>query len=277
MTFKTILVHAKDTDAGRHLLEAASAFANERDAHLVALVCGIEPMTPYVDMMAAPIDAYIEELRQAQADTRAEAKRVDTLLTRLGGSFEVRGNTVQSGLCGAEFARHARYADIAIFPRPEGSATVQRMLDTTIFDAGKPVILCPDGCSLAGIGRRVAIAWDASKEAARAVGDALPLMRDAQDVRVVVVDPHIAPVKHGEEPGADIAAVLARHALPVAVDALPDADHRFAEVFLKHARDIDADFLVAGAYGHARVVQVVLGGATRDLMRDAPLPLLLSH
>ncbi len=277
MAFKTILVHAEDTEVGRRLLETASGFANDRAAHLVALVCGIEPPTPYVGMTAGPIDFYIEELRAAQADTRDVVKRIEAHLARLGGSFEVRGATVQSGLVGAEFARHARYADVAIFPKVGASSTMQRMLDTTLFDSGKPVIVCPDGTTLAGIGRRIAIAWDAGKEAARAVGDALPLMAGAEDVRVVVVDPHIAPVHHGEEPGADIAAVLARHDLPVTVDALPDADQSFADVFLKHAADIDADLLVAGAYGHARMIQVVLGGATRDLMKDARLPVLLSH
>ncbi|MEM7566773.1 MAG: universal stress protein, partial [Pseudomonadota bacterium] len=277
MTFKTIMVHAEDSGPGRSLLEEATAFARANGAHLVALVCGIEPPAPYVGISPGPIDGYIADLERARTDTRAEVKRIDAFLTRLGGAFEVRGATVQSGLAGAEFTRHARYADLAIFPQSNTSGTLHRLLDTTLLESGKPVLVLPEGAHLKTIGRRVAIAWDAGAEAARAVHYALPLMVGAEDVRVVMVDPHTGLSYHGEEPGADLGTMLARHGLPVSVDALPDEDQRFATIFLRHANDMDADLLVAGAYGHWRMAQVILGGATRDLMRDAKRPLLMAH
>lgn len=281
MFIKTILVHAEDSAAGRALLEAAHAFAAGQNAHLIALVCGLEPMTPYVGMTAGPIDDYVRALQSAREETDAEVARMEALLARLGGSYEVRGATVPSGFAGEAFARHARYADLAIVPQTNASGTLHRILDAALFGSGRPVLVCPEGASLDAIGRRVAMAWDAGPEAARAIGHALPLIADpsspANDVRVVIVDPQIAPTRHGEEPGADIAALLARHGLPVTVDTLPDFGERFAPVFLRHAEDVDADLLVAGAYGHARIAQVVLGGATRDLIAETRRPLLMAH
>lgn len=277
MAIKTVLVHAQDNDRGRKLLEEAVSFAEPRGAHVVALVVGVQPTAPYATMVDVPLEGYVEDIQRAREAVRENTLRLSELMNRLGGSFEVRGVSVPPGMVGAEFARHARYADLSVFSTPDDSGLWHQTVDTTLFESGKPVLICPPGASLETVGRRVAVAWNAGREAARTVADALPLMEGAEDVRVVMVDPRVGPFDHGEEPGADVSAMLARHGLRVTAEALPKSGRTFAEAFLAHARDIDADLLVCGAYGHSRFSEMLLGGATRDLMEETDRPVLMSH
>jgi nucleotide-binding universal stress UspA family protein len=277
MAFKTVLVHAQDNDRGRQLVDQASRFAAAHGAHVVALLVGVQPTAPYATMVDVPLDGYVEDIQRARDAVRDDADRLSEYLNHLGGSFEVRGVSVPPGMVGAEFARHGRYADISLFSTPDDTGLWHQTVDTTLFESGKPVLICPPGASLEGVGKRVAIAWNAGREAARTLNDALPLMAGAQDVRVVMVDPRVGPFDHGEEPGADVATMLSRHGLPVTAEALPKSGRTFAEAFIAHARDMNADLLVCGAYGHSRFSEMLLGGATRDLMEAADRPLLMSH
>jgi nucleotide-binding universal stress UspA family protein len=277
MAFRTILVHARDSATGRELLEEAARFAAEQGAHLVALAIGVQPSAPYATMIDVPLEGYVEDIQRARDDVREETDRLGAHLSRSGVSFETRGVCVPPGMVGTEFARHARYADISIFSKPDDTGLWHQTVDTVLFESGKPILICPPGCSLAGSGRRPAIAWNAGREAARSVADALPLMTGAEDVRVVMVDPRVGPGEHGEEPGASVATMLARHGLPVTADPLPKSGRSFADAFLAHARDLGADLLVCGAYGHSRFTEMLFGGATRDLMEQADRPVLMSH
>lgn len=277
MAVRTVLVHATTNEKGVALLKAAAEFSAAHDAHLVGLVVGIEPSIPYASLVEVPVDAYAAELEDAREETRKLVRAVEGILSRYSNAFEVRGATVPEGFVGTEVARHARYADISLFPVRNGDASAQRAVDTALLESGRPVLLAPPAASLDGVGRRVAVAWDASREAARAVADMLAVVPHGGTVHVVMVDPVVAPEHHGEEPGADIATALARHGLRVSVDALPASGRSFAEIFLAHAREIGADLLVAGAYGHSRLREILIGGATRDLMEMTDRPLLMAH
>jgi len=208
---------------------------------------------------------------------RSETDSLSRHLSRSGISFEVRGASVPPGMVGTEFARHARYADISLFGKPDDSGLWHQTVDTTLFESGKPVLICPPGAKLDPLGKRAALAWNAGRQAARSVADALPLLEASQDVRIVMVDPRVGPSDHGEEPGAAISKMLARHGLKVTAEALAKSGRTFADAFLAHARDIDADLLVCGAYGHSRFTEMLFGGATRDLMERADRPVFMSH
>ena len=277
MAIKTILVHARGSDAGLALMQQAAEFAEARGAHLVALVLGVQPAAPYATMVDVPLDGYVEDIARARDVVRTEVEQLKEHLASRTSSFEVRGASVPPGMVGAEFARHARYADLAIISSPDDSGVWHQTVDTALFEGGRPVLICPPGAKLGGIGKRVSLAWNAGREAARSIADAMPLLNGAEDVRVVMVDPKVGPFDHGEEPGADIAAMLARHKLPVTVEALPKSGRSFAESFVAYARDMDADLMVCGAYGHSRFSEMLFGGATRDLMEAADRPVLLSH
>lgn len=274
---KTVLVPARHNEAGAHLLSEAAAFAVAHEAHLVALAIGVEPEPIYGDLPDLPLDGYISGLRairQAVQETRTWAQE---RLAGTGASFEVRAVSIPEGLVGATVARHARYADLTILPRDDGDGNWYRRLDAALFESGHPVLLCPPGASLSTLGTRVVIGWDAGPEAARAVDGSIGLISGADDIRVVVVDPRVGGDGHGEDPGTDLATFLSRHGLRVTVDALPRENRSVADALLRHARNIDADLIVAGAYGHSRLSEIVLGGPTRDLMEATDRPLFMAH
>jgi nucleotide-binding universal stress UspA family protein len=125
--------------------------------------------------------------------------------------------------------------------------------------------------------RRVLAAWDGSAPAARALGDALPLLRQAGRVSLVVVDPERLGGRVGERPGADMAAHLARHGVKVEVQALPSGGLATADVLLDLAADTGAELLVMGGYGHSRLREFVLGGVTRSILGTMAVPTLMSH
>jgi nucleotide-binding universal stress UspA family protein len=127
------------------------------------------------------------------------------------------------------------------------------------------------------VGKRVLIAWDAGREAARAASDALPLLRRADAVEVAVFDPQRARRNHGAQPGADIALFLARHGVKVSVHTQSGAGYDVGAQILSRAADTSADLIVMGAYGHARVRELVLGGVTRTVLEAMTVPVLMSH
>jgi nucleotide-binding universal stress UspA family protein len=126
-------------------------------------------------------------------------------------------------------------------------------------------------------GQRVLIAWDAGREAARAVSDALPLLKRADTVEVAVFDPERGRREHGEQPGADVALYLTRHGVKVSVARQSGANFVVGAQILSRAADTGADLVVMGAYGHSRVRELVLGGVTRIMLESMTVPVLMSH
>ena len=134
----------------------------------------------------------------------------------------------------------------------------------------------PPGTGASGFGR-IAIAWRPGANAARAVHDALPLLRQASVVDVLCVDPVPSETGHGDDPGADIARHLARHGLPVTVHVVAGSGDEPGEALLRRVRELGADLLVMGGYSRSRLREWVFGGTTRHVLGHATLPVLLSH
>ena len=177
-------------------------------------------------------------------------------------------------------ATNARYADLAILGQhdPDDAASGPRYLpEEVMLGCGRPVLIVPYIGPAATFGERVIVAWDASREAARAVNDALPLLRRAKQVGVVSVNPRPWPFAHGEEPGADIGLHLARHGVKVEVQRIEGRDIDTANAILSHVADQSADLLVMGGYGHSRLRELVLGGVTRTILTEMTVPVLMSH
>jgi nucleotide-binding universal stress UspA family protein len=135
----------------------------------------------------------------------------------------------------------------------------------------------PDGVKPTLKPKRVLLGWNGTKESARAVHAALGMLKEADQVNVVLVDPVAGEFDQGEEPGADIAAYLARHGVKVSVDVLASASRNISDVLLQHGADLDAELIVAGAYGHSRLREFLFGGATRDLLANDRFAVLMSH
>jgi nucleotide-binding universal stress UspA family protein len=139
------------------------------------------------------------------------------------------------------------------------------------------VLVVPKIGALSPIGKTVMVCWNASRESARAATDALPLLHAAEKVIVLVIDPEISADGHGQEPGADVALWLARHGVKVTVQRDVAADAKVGETILSRAADFGADLIVMGIYGHSRLREFVLGGASRTLLESMTVPVLMSH
>jgi nucleotide-binding universal stress UspA family protein len=282
MPLKDILVHLESTPRHAELLRLAASLARQHDAHLIGLhvVDTVLPALVLVDgggggAMLGELLARLREEALEDARPIEAAFRERVQLDGLKGEWrQVEGALPE------QVALHARYADLAIIgqPDPEGGQPGATMVtEQVLFSAGRPVLVVPHEGQFEGAGRRVLVGWNASREAARAVNDALPLLARAEAVTVLAVNPDRLPGVHGAEPGADIALHLARHgvaaeAVQVAAPGIADA-----ESLLNLASELSADLLVVGAYGHSRLREMVLGGVTRRLLQSMTLPVLMSH
>ncbi|MER8764338.1 universal stress protein [Mesorhizobium sp. M0968] len=151
------------------------------------------------------------------------------------------------------------------------------VINGSLFDTGKPVLVVPEGAEATLSPRRVLVGWDSRVEASRSVREALDLLAGAEEVRVALVDPEATCTGNGAEPGADMAAYLTRHGARVSVDRLASAGKPVAMVLAQHAIDTSADMIVMGAYGSRRLRERLFGGVTRWIVGKPPLPLFLAR
>ncbi len=283
MPIKNLLVHLDQTKACPKRASAAVSLATRFEAHLTGLYCVGEFLLPGW----ADVPSHLLEEQRKREMERAESVLGDfgEKADRAGISHETRTAQVPADRLADEVALHARYSDLAILGQvdpedvPTGGA---HLVEQVVLGCGRPVLVIPyigaqgDDGDL-HIGRNVLAAWDASREATRAVNDALPFLEKAEKVEVVAVNPTKAARRHGEEPGADIALHLARHDVKVEVQHFSVSDIGPGDTLLSRLSDVGADMLVMGAYGHSRMREVILGGVTRTVLEHMTAPVLMSH
>ena len=278
MPYKTLLVHV-DTGARAPVrVEIACGLARKYDAHLI----GLHALT--VIKLPGYARAAVEgglKLEAFQAKGAAEAARQSEAVFNRGVKAAGLANTewrasIEDVLEVAPV--HARYADLVVVgqPGPQDTSGVEPdFVERLVLSAGRPVLVIPYAGSFSTVGKRVLVAWNAGREAARAVTDAIPMLRDAERVHVIAFNPVGAP--HGDVPGADIGLYLARHGVKVNVSQQTAADVDVGNQLLSRAADLDIDLIVMGAYGHARLKELILGGVTRTVFESMTVPVLMSH
>ncbi len=146
-----------------------------------------------------------------------------------------------------------------------------------LLASGAPILVVPSGWKSKVIGNKILVSWNASREARRAVADALPFLVLATSVTILVVDSNDRVDRHGDEPGADIALYIARHGARVDVEQVSSLGSPVADIILSYAVDHDVDLIVIGAYSHARLAEMVVGGVTKKLLRKSHIPVLMSR
>jgi nucleotide-binding universal stress UspA family protein len=178
---------------------------------------------------------------------------------------------------GDQFGRLARRFDLAIIGQsePDSSSVEDIIAENTLFASGRPQILVPYIQKAPLKLDKVMLCWDGSRQAARATGDAMPLLVKSQRVEVVIVTNERG--KEDEIEGADMAQHLARHGLKITVHRIGGGGIDVADALLSHAADSGADFMVMGGYGHSRLREFVLGGVTHSILRSMTIPVLMSH
>jgi nucleotide-binding universal stress UspA family protein len=281
MALKDLLVHLDGSAQALARLDFAAALAARHGAHLVGLhaVEGSLPPGLTSDLGGAAIGTLLERMR---LDAEAEAARMRSAFEERMRRDGIEGEWREAFAMPAEaVAVHARYADLALLGQPDpdsGLAETDAMiLEAVLFTSGRPVLVLPYAGQFTATPETALIGWNASKESARAVNDALPLLRDATQVRVLAVNPRRGIGGHGELPAADIALHLARHGVPATAQHTVAKDVTEADVLLNSAADLGAALLVMGAYGHSRLREMVFGGVTRGIIARMTVPVLMAH
>jgi nucleotide-binding universal stress UspA family protein len=167
-----------------------------------------------------------------------------------------------------------RVFDLIVVERPAKLASLaEATLEDALFESGRPVLMTPP-VSLATIGDQVLVAWNGSTETARTVAFAIPFLKRAKSVQVVSVEGGMTPGPSAE----DLAATLSRHGIAAIGRHVSARDRRSpGELYLDEAKAIGADLMVKGAYTQSRLRQMIFGGATRHIIMEATMPVILAH
>ena len=278
MEIKDISVCMATPDGDKAAFEFARAFAAARDAHLSCAAFTILPQVVigYEDVAGAELYAsLIQETREAMA--AIWSKFEESLASE--PMIEVRRFEATQNRVEALSGMNARYADLVVVTAP-GEADEQPhadMLEGVLMGGGRPVLLVPADWEKETIGTRTVVGWDASREATRALHDSLLVMPEGANVCVTTVDAKPGDTGYGAGPGWDIGAHLSRHGYEVEVRNEDSIGRSAAEALLDVATSFSADLIVLGGYRHSRLQQAFLPGVTRSLLRNAKVPLLLSH
>lgn len=279
MGYKTVLVHVdQGRDAAARIAVAARiALANE--AHLVgAAMTGISPSVfaaAGLDPASPPLLLPFDALR---AEARLALDGFERQVAALGvASYERRELQEQAG---PGMSMQARYADLLVISQADRTALAPRLRadfpEYVLLNCARPVLVVPGGLPPAPMGRHVMIGWNGSREATRALTSAIPLLKEAGQVDVAVLNPGSEGDVHGPLAGADIALFLARHGVKVDVRTMSGVAE-VGSALLSMAADAGADLLVTGAYGRSRIGEILLGGTTRTLLASARLPLWMAR
>lgn len=279
MSYKSIVVHLDTSERAHPRLEIALRLASQFGAHLTGLFATFTPEPRSFYVMAGSADYFIEHER-----TRVQHRAA---LERLFHAEIARAKVEGEWVATTEYAnlsvpRRARYADLIVAgqndPNDPDSYIADHFAENLVMSCGRPVLLVPYTGVFPSIGHHAVVAWDGSREATRAMHDALPLLAHAKKTTVLTVNGTRGEPVGSRIPGADVALVLARHGVEVdVVEFESPSGVPVGETLLSRAADAGADLLVMGGYGHARWQELVMGGATRTLLRSMTMPVLMSH
>ncbi len=275
MSYKTIIVHVDDSIHAAERIRIAAALAAEHGAHLTGVAAtGVSRFATgnWPGSQAGSPHAKQDELRER---ARAALAAFDKQAAGAGvAAFE--SVLIDDEATGALELR-ARYADLTVVSQTDldipDAHTGTGLPEYLMLNTGRPVLIVPYAGTFPTVGTRPLVAWDDSVEASRAVSGALPLLERARNVTVAVLQ---AGSPTETEPGEDIALFLARHGVPceVTTQCSPLA---VGPCLLSMACDLGADLIVMGGYGHSRLREMLLGGATAAILESMTVPVLMAH
>ena len=255
----------------------AISMAERCEAHVLGLAFAYEPVIPGAVMGGIPPEFIEAQRAEAHGKAKAAVARFEERARRAGISYEHRILSASLSAAADQLGRLSRRFDLVVGGQPEREETVPEEIvdEGALFESGRPVIFVPF-IHRAGVKLdRVMVCWDGGRAATRAVADSLPLLKKAKQVEVVIIATGRA--KSDEVPGADLGQHLARHGLKVDVKRITSPDIDVASTILSYAADASADMIVMGGYGHSRLREFVLGGATRGILESMTVPVLMSH
>lgn len=272
MSYKHLLVHVDATERSAARLDFAVALAKRFQAKLTGLFAQKESFGPSIVARRAS-----ETLLKSMDDTRTRFEEAVAAAGVQGEWWQVEHGehtnvVTQTVIC-------ARYVDLAILGQhdPDASVVPEDLVEQVLLNSGRPVLVFPHIGRFGAPGGKALIAWNGSREAARAVNDAIPLMQGAESVTVLAVHAGEMPPDAGKVPQVDIVAHLAAHGIGATLERLPLSEIAFADAVLNRCYETDANLLVMGGYGQYSFPFLHRGSNTRHILRTLTLPALLSH
>ena len=276
-SIKSVFVAFTEEGRGEHssALAYAMSLSQQANAHLTLQAASMRYGVP-----GSLVGAFGAEL--INRENRRITELADAFAEKARGRADLAGVTctietpslIYANLCDQLLA-HARVHDLSILDLEKNPVQRDRgLIEAALFESGRPVLIVPPGCETFAA-KRILIAWDGGASAARAVGDAMPFLSEAEEVEIFTVT--------GEKDlsnslgGTDLAPHLARHGIKVTVHNVALTQPEVASEIAQAASAFGADLVVCGAYKHSRLREWLLGGVTQSLLKSSPLPILMSH
>jgi nucleotide-binding universal stress UspA family protein len=275
--FKDILVNLTPNRPQDPAADYAISLASEFGSHLTGLAFALEPAIPASAMGGIAGDVIDHAIAESEQHASEAIARFEAAAKKQGLLSEKRRITALLADAANRFGQIARHFDISVVmqPDPDNNAGNDLFVESALFGSGRPVVVVPYIQKGPLKLNHVVCCWDGSMTAARAIGDALPILAKAKTVELLIVT--AAGEGRHEELGADMATHLARHKLSVTLQRITSENIDVGNAILSYAADRTADFLVMGGYGHSRWREFLLGGATKRILSSMTVPTLMSH
>lgn len=279
MAYKSLLTVLTDPKIADAALAQIIALAEVQDSHAEALCLGVDRTQTGYYYAGANALVLQETLARAHSEAAEILEYSKNILGKSGVRWSADDGVAQIADLGRHVAHHSRFSDLVILPRPYGAnrgAEVEAVVEAALFEGHAPVLVVPDDAKPISKPKKVIVAWNESVESLTAIRKALPFLQAADTVRVVVIDPPT----HGPErsdPGGLLSQMLARHGVRCEIDVLSKTMTRVSDVLNRHVEDTESDMVVMGAYGHSRFREAILGGATRNMLEKAQVPVFMAH
>lgn len=278
--YKDLVIPITGTPGDMDALNIATDLAVSHGAHLTVLVMVNLPTPMLGPWGMVPDVAMSDVYGNLRSQAKTNVAKLESRLEKESISFEVR--LIETLAEPARMAAHrAHHADLAIVAGSIGDTieaeTTHAYFGSLLLESGRPVLVVPPRCKVSMPPKRVVMAWRPTSEAARALHDAMPLLAGAEAVDLLLIDTSDEERDPRVQPGADIARHLARHDVETNVVVLKSGKKAVSSILLDHAREIRANLIVVGGYGHSRFREWAMGGMTRELLISAPIPVFYSH
>lgn len=271
------MVRLDGSAADETRLAMAHHVAETFQGHIIGLFVNVLPLLAPVDWAGVGSVTAVDLIEAARATGDAVEAELAQRLERLERPMEIRRIDALAEELGLIASREARTADVFIAMHPGGANPEPRQLvETVLFESGRHLLLVPSGQPLAGPFERALVAWNGSRESARAVAEALPYLGKMKSVAIIVVDDG-APVDEAALKGVDLKQHLRRHGVDAVLHHTPRSGSVAATLVAEASRH-NADLMVMGGYGHSRLREWLLGGVTHEVFKTTPrVPLLIAH
>lgn len=279
MSYKSLLTVLTTTKTASAPLAQITALADQFKGHAEALCLGVDRTQTGYYYAGANAMVLQESLSRAKEDAAGVQSHVETALAKSGVTWSTESGVAQIADLGRHVAQRARFSDLVVLGKPYGRdcpVEAEPIVEAALFEGRAPVLMIPEKSEILCQPKTIMVAWNESVESLTAIRKALPFLTKADLVRVVVIDPPT----HGPErsdPGGMLSQMLARHGASCEIDVLSKTMTRVSDILNRHAIDTGAEMIVMGAYGHSRFRQAILGGATRNMLEQAKIPVFLAH